>query len=77
VLGGKIDTRNITCSCECAGILIAVGTDIKHLNVGDRVVCLAPGHFGTHERVPYWAVSKIQDDESFAVRLSRQITIHG
>ncbi|KAF2877547.1 KR domain-containing protein [Massariosphaeria phaeospora] len=70
VLGGKVDTKNVTCSCECAGVLISRGTKVQGLEVGDRVVCLAPGHFATRERVPYWSVCKLQDAERFTIASS-------
>jgi NADPH:quinone reductase-like Zn-dependent oxidoreductase len=69
VLGGKVDTKDVTCSCECAGIVTAVGEDVQDLEVGDRVVCMAPGHFGTFERVPHWAVTRLRRNETFVVSL--------
>jgi hypothetical protein len=69
VLGGKIDTKNVTCSCECAGIVTAVGDEVHDLEVGDRVVCMAPGHFGTFERLPHWAAVRLRRNETFAVSL--------
>ncbi|KAI0021210.1 polyketide synthase [Xylariomycetidae sp. FL0641] len=65
VLSAKVDTRNVSCSCECAGVVVGVGSQVTGLAIGDRVVGMAPGHFATHERLPEWAVCKLQDDEDF------------
>ena len=65
VLSAKVDTRNASCSCECAGVVVNVGSEVKDLQPGDRVVAMAPGHFATHEQLPRWAVCKLQDDEDF------------
>nr|UPN67566.1 hypothetical protein [Pestalotiopsis sp.] len=65
VLGAKVDTKDVSCSCECAGVIVDVGSEVTGLKLGDRVVAIAPGHFGTHERLPRWAVCKLQDDEKF------------
>lgn len=40
---------------------------MRQLRAGDRVVVMAPSHFGTFERVPEWACYKLQDDEKLAV----------
>ncbi|KAI1142338.1 polyketide synthase [Hypoxylon sp. FL0543] len=65
VLSAKVDTREATCSCECAGLVINVGSNVVGLKPGDRVVAMAPGHFATHERLPQWAVCKLEDNEDF------------
>ncbi|OTA96139.1 hypothetical protein M434DRAFT_28226 [Hypoxylon sp. CO27-5] len=65
VLSAKIDTQNVSCSCECAGLVVNVGSDVFGLKPGDRVVALAPGHFSTHERLPQWALCKLEDNEDF------------
>ncbi|KAK8030030.1 polyketide synthase [Apiospora rasikravindrae] len=65
VLGAKVDTRDVSCSCECAGLVLSVGSDVTHLRPGDRVVAMAPGHFATHERLPHWALCKLEEDESY------------
>ncbi|MFN2166554.1 MAG: zinc-binding dehydrogenase [Anaerolineae bacterium] len=33
---------------ECAGVVVAVGEGVKHVVVGDEVIAIAPGTFGTH-----------------------------
>ncbi|KAL1971038.1 hypothetical protein VTN77DRAFT_2872 [Rasamsonia byssochlamydoides] len=65
VLSAKVDTKDVSCSCECAGIVTAVGAEVTNFKPGDRVVAMAPGHFATVERFPQWAVCKLQDDEEF------------
>ncbi|KAK8062318.1 hypothetical protein PG997_014415 [Apiospora hydei] len=65
VLGAKVDTRDISCSCECAGLVLNVGSGVTHLRPGDRVVAMAPGRFATHERLPHWALCKLEEDESY------------
>jgi NADPH:quinone reductase-like Zn-dependent oxidoreductase len=57
----------VTCSCECSGVLTRVGSRVPDLRVGDRVVCLAPGYFGSLERVPYWATCRLEASETFVV----------
>ena len=68
VLGAKVDTKNASCSCECAGMVTATAPDVTDLKRGDRVVAMAPGHFATYERIPRWAVCKLRDDEEYNVR---------
>ena len=63
VLGAKVDTPNISYSCECAGIVTKIGSDTLRLKIGDRVVAMAPSQFVTQERLPQWAVCKLQDEE--------------
>ncbi|TGJ85285.1 hypothetical protein E0Z10_g3506 [Xylaria hypoxylon] len=64
-INAKVDTRNVSCSCECAGFIAKVGSKVMGLKLGDRVVAMAPGLFATHERVPQWAVCKLEDNEDF------------
>ena len=63
VLGAKFDTKDASCSCECAGEVTGIGADVTDLRPGDRVLAMAPGHFATYERFPQWAVCKLQDNE--------------
>ncbi|KAL1863752.1 putative secondary metabolism biosynthetic enzyme [Paecilomyces lecythidis] len=65
VLLAKIDTVHASCSCECAGVVTAVGDGVSGLRPGDRVVAMGPGHFATVERLPQWAVQKLLDNEEF------------
>ncbi|KFA72420.1 hypothetical protein S40288_08039 [Stachybotrys chartarum IBT 40288] len=65
VFGGKITTQNGTTSVEFCGIVERVGSEVSRFKPGDRVVALAPSHFGTTEIVPEWACYKLLDNESF------------
>jgi acyl transferase domain-containing protein/NADPH:quinone reductase-like Zn-dependent oxidoreductase/NADP-dependent 3-hydroxy acid dehydrogenase YdfG len=67
VLSAKVDTRNVSCSCECAGVVMRVGSEVTKFKPGDRVVAMAPGHFATRERLPQWALAKLEDSEDFAL----------
>lgn len=64
-----MDTKDASCSCECSGIVSAVGESVIDVQVGDRVVAMAPGHFATYERFPSWAICKLNDEEDFNVGL--------
>ena len=64
-MGAKVDTKDASCSCECAGEVTGIGADVTDLRPGDRVVAMAPGHFATYERFPQWAVCKLQDNEEY------------
>ncbi|PYI01585.1 polyketide synthase [Aspergillus sclerotiicarbonarius CBS 121057] len=66
VLTAKVDTKNSTCSCECAGVITAVGDNVSGFSPGDRVVAMGPAHFANIERFPQWAVYKLRSDEDFA-----------
>ncbi|PYH68297.1 polyketide synthase [Aspergillus vadensis CBS 113365] len=63
VISAKVDTKDATCSCECAGVITAVGDNVSEFKIGDRVVAMAPSHFATVERLPEWAVLEIRDEE--------------
>ncbi|KAI1172976.1 KR-domain-containing protein [Nemania sp. FL0916] len=65
VLNGRTDTHNGTTALEFSGIVTAVGTPAGDLEVGDRVVVLAPNHFTTTERVPAWAAHKLLANEDY------------
>ena len=67
VLSGRIDTKNATCSAEIAGIVKKIGHAVTAFSPGDRVVVMAPGHFGNVERVPEWACCKLRDKEDYTV----------
>ncbi|CAI7567668.1 unnamed protein product [Penicillium viridicatum] len=64
-ISAKVDTKDASCSCECAGVITAVGDNVSEFKTGDRVVAMAPGHFATVERFPTWAVCKMSDEEDF------------
>ncbi|KAI5918779.1 reducing type I polyketide synthase 10 [Camillea tinctor] len=62
-LGGKVDTRDASCTLEYGGIIRRIGDGVRDLQAGDRVVVMAPGHFRSHEVVPSWACQKLQPEE--------------
>ncbi|KAL8833881.1 MAG: hypothetical protein Q9170_004028 [Blastenia crenularia] len=65
VYSGKTDTQDATTSLECAGVVSRIGSAVKSLKVGDRVVSMAPGHFSTLESFPEWACAKLEDHETY------------
>ncbi|MCJ1246453.1 hypothetical protein MMC30_003660 [Trapelia coarctata] len=64
-LHGKVDTKNSTCSTEFSGVVTRVGSSVSKLNIGDRVVVMAPRYFATYECVPEWACYRLLDGEEF------------
>ncbi|KAF2265025.1 polyketide synthase [Lojkania enalia] len=50
VSAGRLDID--TCSSECAGTVLAVGSCVTNVKPGDKVFALAWGKFGTRMRVP-------------------------
>ncbi|OTA98515.1 hypothetical protein M426DRAFT_258551 [Hypoxylon sp. CI-4A] len=66
-LHGRVEVRQATTACEFAGVVVAVGADVTHIQLGDRVVAMAPNYFTTTERVPAWTVQKFLPDEKFTV----------
>ncbi|OJZ89749.1 hypothetical protein ASPFODRAFT_183092 [Aspergillus luchuensis CBS 106.47] len=66
-ISAKVDTKDTTCSCECAGVITAVGDNVSEFKIGDRVVAMAPSHFATVECLPEWAVLKLRDEEDFTI----------
>ena len=76
-MGGKVDTKDATCTLEYCGVISKVGSGVSRLTPGDRVVVMAPGHFKTSEVVPEWACQKLNDCEDFNVskKKSRAITL--
>ncbi|RDA83527.1 hypothetical protein CP532_4154 [Ophiocordyceps camponoti-leonardi (nom. inval.)] len=64
-MNGRVETRAATTALDFGGIVSAVGPDVTHLQPGDRVVGLAPNHFGTTERVPAASVHKLLPGEEF------------
>ncbi len=51
---------------ECAGIVVAVGSGVTHLHIGDPVVALAPGCFKTYVVAPAMFVAPKPVNLSFA-----------
>ncbi|KAL6855655.1 polyketide synthase [Trichoderma novae-zelandiae] len=66
-LNGRAETRSATTALDFGGVISAVGPDVGHLQVGDRVAGFVPNHFGTTERVPVQAVHKMLPEEEFTV----------
>ena len=64
-LGGKVDTKDASCTLEYCGVVERVGSNVSNLKTGDRVVVMAPSYFKTSEVVPQWACQKLRDDEDF------------
>jgi NADPH:quinone reductase-like Zn-dependent oxidoreductase len=66
---GGADSRDKTTwtAFDFAGIVTAVGSDVKHLKIGDRAVACAPHHFGTTARVPAASVHSMLAHEDFTV----------
>lgn len=62
---GKVDTRGATTSLECAGLVSRVGSHVSSFKAGDRVVCMAPGHFSSLESFPESVCAKLKDDEEY------------
>lgn len=69
MLSARVDTRDASCSCECAGVVTSVGSSISDLQPGDRVVAMAPGSFATVDRFPRWAIHPLLSEEDPAVSL--------
>lgn len=70
VLSGRIDTKDASCSVEHCGVIQKVGSSVQNFQVGDTVVAMAPGKFGTYETVPEWACCKLKPSESLQVSLN-------
>ncbi|TAQ88229.1 hypothetical protein B7494_g3462 [Chlorociboria aeruginascens] len=66
-LSDKIDIRGSTCGLEFSGVVIRIGSASSGFTIGDRVVVMAPHHFGTSEIVPEWACCKLRDEEDLTI----------
>ncbi|KAF2644242.1 putative polyketide synthase [Massarina eburnea CBS 473.64] len=66
-MNGRVETRSATTALDFSGIISAIGPDVTHVQVGDRVTGLAPNHFSTTERVPAAAVHKLLPTEVLGV----------
>jgi NADPH:quinone reductase-like Zn-dependent oxidoreductase/SAM-dependent methyltransferase len=51
---------------ECAGVVTRIGSDVRHLAVGDRVAAWCLGSFATTVRNPARCVQQIPEDMGFA-----------
>ncbi|KAF4440056.1 putative polyketide synthase [Fusarium austroafricanum] len=56
--------------CECSGVVTQVGSNITHIQPGDRVCTWTLGSYSTFVRNPGALVQKISDDMSFVVAAS-------
>ncbi|KAL4954547.1 polyketide synthase [Aspergillus filifer] len=50
---------------ECAGVISRVGSEVKHLKVGDRVAAMMRGHYANYIRLLAISVVRIPDDMTF------------
>lgn len=66
-ISGHVETKRGTSSLEFCGVVRSVGLGAGDLQVGDRVVVMAPNHFTTIERVPAWAAHKMLPGEEYKV----------
>lgn len=64
-----MDSREESLSRELCGQFKRVGSAVKTLEVGDKVVVMAPTPFATFVKVPEWACQKLQDNEDPEVLL--------
>ncbi|GAB1190958.1 hypothetical protein APSETT444_000126 [Aspergillus pseudonomiae] len=62
-LAGHVQTTDARCSLECTGHILAIGSDVRDLSIGDKVAVMYPGYFSTYETVPAWSCVKIHDGE--------------
>lgn len=54
-----------TLGCECAGEIIRVGSEVRHLRPGDRVAAFAAAAFASHITVPAGQAVKLPDAMTF------------
>ncbi|KAI1089063.1 putative polyketide synthase [Rostrohypoxylon terebratum] len=69
-LAGRVHTTEASCSLEYTGQVVAVGSAVNELAVGDKVAVMYPGHFSTFEEVPSWSCVKLKQDEDLRVMAS-------
>ncbi|KAL4966473.1 polyketide synthase [Aspergillus stella-maris] len=50
---------------ECSGVISRVGSNVKHLKVGDRVAAMMRGHYANYIRLLGISVAKIPDGMTF------------
>ncbi|VAW80205.1 Polyketide synthase modules and related proteins [hydrothermal vent metagenome] len=50
---------------ECAGVVVAVGKDVSHLSMGDRVLGIAPGSFSRYVTAPANMIAKMASNLSY------------
>ncbi|KAI1208447.1 putative polyketide synthase [Annulohypoxylon truncatum] len=69
-LAGRVHTTEASCSLEYTGQVVAAGSAVEELAVGDKVAVMYPGHFSTFESVPSWSCVKLRRDEDLWVMAS-------
>ncbi|KAI2464934.1 putative polyketide synthase [Annulohypoxylon bovei var. microspora] len=69
-LAGRVHTTEASCSLEYTGQVVATGSAVGELVVGDKVAVMYPGHFSTFETVPSWSCVKLGEDEDLRVMAS-------
>ncbi|KAF7868684.1 hypothetical protein EAF04_005214 [Stromatinia cepivora] len=57
---GRFDQNNL--SNEYCGVVVKRGSDVNHVEVGDRVYGMGKGHFGNYTRVPAALTQKLQPE---------------
>ncbi|KAI5456752.1 KR domain-containing protein [Mariannaea sp. PMI_226] len=62
---GVIDSESRSLGCEASGIVKSVGSEVKHLKVGDRIMAFGRGCFSTGRVIPGRYCVKIPDSISF------------
>ncbi|KAI5784766.1 hypothetical protein EDC01DRAFT_208974 [Geopyxis carbonaria] len=60
-LMGQVDQHFF--SVEAAGIISRVGEGVTSVAVGDRVVCMGEGYYGTYKRVPADLCIRVDDED--------------
>ncbi|KAJ5549646.1 polyketide synthase, partial [Penicillium frequentans] len=68
-LAGKLETPQASCSWEYTGTVLAIGSAVHEIAVGDNVAVVYPGRFSSHEVVPAHNCVKLfpqEDLRSFA-----------
>jgi phthiocerol/phenolphthiocerol synthesis type-I polyketide synthase C len=63
---GILDDPTLNLGQEGAGIVTAVGKNVNHVTIGDRVfMCTTTGGFASRARAPGTSTAKIPDDLDF------------
>ncbi len=64
----------VALGAECCGRITEVGADVKRWKIGDEVVAIAPGSFGTHVRVSEDLIAmkprKLNDQQSASIPIA-------
>lgn len=64
IVDGRDEEGN-SLGCECAGVIRKVGSNVRHLKEGDRVMVFSAGSFCTRMRTPSRLATKIPDSLTF------------